>query len=255
MPRRSTSKRAKPSAKQLASKKRARFPLRNFLAGGKVAFDYTRTYSQSTYLADGTRNPDKRGLYKPCGLWYSIGDAWHRFCVANDFGGGGGGYLHRLDLKRGVLCSKLTGSVRHSSRQPLQLLVLNTVKDIKAFYRRYGEIKKSYTRVHMRLRVYAEGDHTSEKNRCPTYYSDGRIRWKEVARDYAGIEFRNYDRNKSELLDKHRVRITYKRLPSSQLVCYMNYTPFSWYYELDASSGCIWTLDIVKAVVYVGKVG
>lgn len=144
------------------------------------------------------------------GKWYSLGDAWQRWGEV-----GKGSYLHRLVLKRGVL-----GTLQH--RDPNKVLVLQNRNEIMEFNRQFG---------------------------C-RYHRFSFINWAAVARDYAGIEFRNYER----IVKRFRRENKRKQRALPRQTKWVDHFNLLWYYSVDVSSGCIWNLDVVRTVEYVRRI-
>ena len=192
-------------------RRRPVWPRRNFEADTVVEFDFARTYHQKTDI-------------KPRGKWYSMGDAWHRWGEVSM-----GDYLHRLNLKPGVLCSLPPGGTGRASNGSTSgcVLVLATRKDVTRFNQIYGR------RVRSR-------DHTQR------YHM---VDWASVANDYAGIEFRNYERIVTRLRHDNK-----RRMQAAGATEWVDLYKIAWYYSVDASSGCVWNLRVVRNIEYVRRV-
>ena len=87
----------------------------------------------------------------------------------------------------------------------LKIVVLRSFEDLQQFNQQYGVV------MHKKYAV---------------------IRWKEVAKDYGGIEFRHYKK-----IQKH---IRNNKLTDAYI----------WYLSIDASSGCVWNNALVKDIEY-----
>ena len=187
-------------------RRRPVWPRRNFEADTVVEFDFARTYHQKTDI-------------KPRGKWYSMGDAWHRWGEVSM-----GDYLHRLNLKPGVLCSLPPGGTARASNGSTSgcVLVLATRKDVTRFNQIYGR------RVHNSYQM---------------------VDWASVANNYAGIEFRNYERIVARLRQDNK-----RRMQAAGATEWADLYRLAWYYSVDASSGCVWDLRVVRNIEYVRRV-
>lgn len=70
-----------------------------------------------------------------------------------------------------------------------------------------------------------------------------------VANDYAGIEFRNYERIVTRLRQDNK-----RRMQAAGATEWADLYKIAWYYSVDASSGCVWDLRVVRSIEYVRRV-
>jgi hypothetical protein len=143
---------------------------------------------------------------KPGGLWYSLYSAWANWGEVTH-----GKHVHKVTFVPNV----------HISWQPIQatpahtpthtntnrIVVLRSFEDVRQFTQHYGGVMV-----------------------CNKYAN---VRWKNVAKDYGGIELRNYASILKQIR-KNNLRDT-----------------FLWYLSVDVSSGCVWNHALVKRVEYV----
>ena len=169
-----------------------------------------------TFLQSGTIGSQRTNL-KPDGRWYSVYASWNAWGEVSH-----GRFVHKLTFVPNVhttlsalsalsaLSTPSKPSSSPSSKRVLHrssLLVLRTLSEVQQFNDIYGSLQ------HRR---------------------DAFIRWKDVAQDYGGIEFRHYksiarEIRKNGWMDR-----------------------YLWYLSLDCSCGCVWDIGLVKGIAYVG---
>lgn len=135
-----------------------------------------------------------------------------------------GDYLHRLNIKRGVLCRLPPRGTERASNGSTSgcVLVLATRKDVTRFNQIYG--RRAHNSYHM-------------------------VDWASVANDYAGIEFRNYERIVTRLRQDNQ-----RRMKAAGVTKWADLYKLLWYYSVDASSGCVWNMRVVRSIEYVRRV-
>ena len=129
---------------------------------------------------------------KPTGFWYSIDTLFDKtngltFNITNT---NHCCYIYKLDIPD----KHYTKSLNDKNK----ILILNTINRINRFIEKYKYKKPVIL-----------------KNPSDEYFY---INWKEVARDFVGIEFNPF---------------------------FVDYDQCSWYSGVDLSSGCIWNKDII----------
>lgn len=125
--------------------------------------------------------------HKPKGLWYSYYDEWYNWIIGEEMKDYLYKYIHKIKLRKHAITN-----INKTNKN--KLLSIRTLKDFNIFDKRYrGEGFK--------------------------------INWKQVAKDYGGIEICPYRQEKE-----------------------FN----SWYFSWDVASGCIWNINaIVKSMVLI----
>jgi hypothetical protein len=137
---------------------------------------------------------NKQGTLKPNGFWYSIGSKWLDFKLKSKWNNEGiskkGQEYH---LKKPLTMYKIKFYNKKYTALPddEKVLLVDTCDKLIKFNKKYSK-KKGISF----------------------------IEWEKVSQDYAGIEFRNFNRIKKEL-KKRKIEII-------------------WYWALDIDSGCIW---------------
>ena len=140
-------------------------------------------------------NHYKQNFFKPRGFWYSIGPSWVQWKLSEGFN------------NKGIVKKGEEYYINKS---------LNMYK-VK-FY------NNKYTNVPDNEKVLLIDSYTKlmKFNKKYEYNAKNRkfINWKDVSNDYAGIEFRNFNKINKKLSNK-QIKNT-------------------WYWTLDVDSGCIW---------------
>ena len=153
-----------------------------------------------------TKSTAQRTDLKPDGLWYSLYSAWVSWGEVSQ-----GKHIHKITFIPKVHISwqksKQSNLLKHSeSNHKNKIVVLRTFEDIQQFAQQYGvKVNQKYAM----------------------------IRWKDVAKDFGGVEFRHFISIAKHI---HKNDLTYTYL---------------WYLSLDVSSGCVWNHTLVKHIDYV----
>ena len=129
----------------------------------------------------------KNTVFKPNGLWYSIGNKWVEWMEMEDFGKICC-YLYVIEPTEYTTLNKPDKN---------KVLLIDTIDKVIQFSKKY---KKQNNYEHVL------------------------INWKEVAKDFGGIEFNPY----FSFVD-------HKKLKN-----------ILWYTTLDVPSGCIWNKNLIK---------
>ena len=134
--------------------------------------------------------------------WYSLGDDWYKFWYEKE----------KMDkVKNQVVCEikiKRNMFTTLEKKEKGKILVIDSLEDV-------DKMNKKYLRIIRDRKL---------------------IDFNEVAKKYAGIEFRNY----------HKIR---DYLFKNDLLFSERYF---WYTSIDVNSGCVWDLDIIE-VEKIGK--
>lgn len=135
--------------------------------------------------------------------WKPLG-FWYQIngCGISDFFGQ---YIYNIKLKNNIL------------NKPKGILSLKKTEEILDFHKKYS-VK------------YSQGD-----------FNTIFIKWSEVAKLYGGIEIKNYQKIKKELIEKGKTSYELDK-------------KYTWIEFWDFSSGCIWDLNLVKDVYFVKKI-
>jgi hypothetical protein len=108
------------------------------------------------------------------------------------------------------------------------------------------EIKKNILNKEkgiLSIKTFQEMHDFTEKYffRCETEYGNlgyhNIIRWDKVAEDYGGIEIKNYNEIMKQVREIKN-----------------NFEKYSWIYNFDFSSGCIWDLKLIKELYFDKKI-
>jgi len=80
------------------------------------------------------------------------------------------------------------------------------------------------------------------------------VKWKEVAKDYSGFEFLNYEEDSirnfywdEELVEKEKSKLTSK-FDVFLMDKYSKEGYYDWCHWFDVISGCIWDVSIIESI-------
>ena len=133
---------------------------------------------------------------KPNGLWYSFGEFWLNFCKVN-------------------IRSKLGETLFELEIDDTNMLKIDSFEQLKEFQMKYGyNIFSRFSKIEDEWVHFFNPDNKNH------------IEWKDVAKDYTGIEITN-------------LRGINKEMGFDIL-------PYMWYKAWDVPGGCIWDLSIVE---------
>jgi hypothetical protein len=148
------------------------------------------TFFKEKLVFDKSHNYEQIARNKPHGFWYSLSDSWIKY-ISQDKR-----WLRSIERKL-VYEVKLKENIFTKIDKPDEgkILVLDSKRDILQFNDRY---------------------------------IDDRIDWENAAKEFGGIELRNYD---------YELESTFSVNP-----------------RMDVSGGCVWDLNIIEEVNCVGEV-
>tara|TARA_Y100000590_G_C15641496_1_gene985124 strand:- start:206 stop:730 length:525 start_codon:yes stop_codon:yes gene_type:complete len=148
-----------------------------------------------TEIKELLNNNYKQDFFKPRGFWYSIGSSWLDWKLSEEFNNKGidkKGKEYYINKSLSMYKVKFYNKKYTTLPDDEKVLLIDT-------YAKLIKFNKKYLR---------------KKNKIE--YID----WNNVSSDYAGIEFRNFNKIQKQLVDKKIENI--------------------WHYTLDVDSGCIW---------------
>ena len=137
----------------------------------------------------------KQDFFKPSGFWYSIGPSWVKWKLNEGFNTKGihkKGKEYYINKSLNIYKVKFYNKKYTTLPDDEKVLLVDTCDKLIKFDKKYS--------IKIRNRSFIE--------------------WKKVSQDYAGIEFRNFNKIKKEL----------KKI-NKKIV---------WYWAVDVDSGCIW---------------
>jgi hypothetical protein len=155
---------------------------------------------------------------KPNGFWYEINNSIKKWGEM-DFGKGG----YKVKVLFG---DKLLTRDLNVNKYTNKILLLDNLNDIVHFIKLYS-IKKKYK---IPANLSFNNNDTKGNSRYETY---NYIKWYKVAKYYAGIELRNFNKLKPQ------IKLKIKNC--------------DWYYSFDFDSGCIWDLKNLEKFIKIYK--
>ena len=138
---------------------------------------------------DFTKYFNAPSICKPEGLWYSIGTSWLSW-VKSEMPHWEYQFLYELIIDKS------------------KLFIINNSNDLTNFIANYLIPRNS--------------------SNSYNYFELNKIDWYKLAKEYSGIEFRNYKKS-------YQLQIKYVSIPT-------------WYDGIDVSSGCIWDKNALLSV-------
>jgi len=172
------------------------FPRYNFGTNSKWLSKQVQTFKRANPTTQRTNGITT----KPDGKWYSLYAAWSNWGEVSK-----GKHIHRITFVPKVHISWQESRASGTLSCVQKIVVLRSFEDLQQFNQQYGVV------MHKKY-VF--------------------IRWKEVAKDYGGIEF-----------------IHYKSITKHILNNELAYA-YIWYLSIEASSGCVWNNALVKDIEY-----